>query len=436
MSSSAAIISIQLKKHRRLVEWFQLLARYSFVQAIAQGLGVIAGILVVRSLPKEAYGCFVIVNTIGPVMDMLSDNGITGSLSAIGGKFWQDDTKMGSLVRTGMMLRKRLVLFSAPVVLPVLAWMLIRNHADKLTIAALIVIVMVNVFFQLNVSILNVVVNLRQQVGRMQALVISGTLPRLVLIALFAALGLLNAPLAVAAAATAFAVQYFLLRHWVRPQITWCAAPSETYRSQILSIVKKQAPLTIYFCLQGQIGIWLISIFGTLHRVAEVGALGRIGMIFAILVSTTSSLIVPRFARCQDPARLRFLYGVIILCFGGIVALGTGFAWLFPGPLLSLLGAQYAKLGGLVWLAVLASGISSLAAVLYTLNVNRGWIPSALVAVPLEIIGQVFLCLAFDLSSVRDILMIGILGPLVPAAISVTIALRKMNSATPSAAAS
>jgi O-antigen/teichoic acid export membrane protein len=428
MPSSTAVISVQLKKHRRLLEWFQLLARYSFVQAIAQGLGVIAGIIVVRTLPKEAYGCFVIVNTIGPVMDMLSDNGITGSLSAIGGKFWQDDARMGSLVRTGMTLRKQLVFFSALVVLPVLAWMLMRNHAGGLMIGALIAIVMVNAFFQLNVGLLNVVVTLRQQVGRMQALVISGTLPRLVLIALFAGLGILNAPLAVTAAATAFGIQYFLLRHWVRPQIVWCAPPSETFRGQILAIVKKQAPLTIYFCLQGQIGIWLISIFGNVHRVAEVGALGRIGMIFAIVVSTTSSLIVPRFARCQDPVRLRYLYAIIILSFTGIVALGSCFAWLFPSPLLGLLGAQYSQLGGLVWLAVLASGISALASVLYTLNVNRGWIPSALVAVPLEIAGQLVLCLSFDLSSVRDILLIGILGPLVPSAISIILALRKMKS--------
>jgi len=75
-----------LNKHRRLIEWCRLLAGYSFVQAAAQGLGFLAGILVVRTLPTEDYACFVIVNTIGPVMNMLSDNGVTNSLSAIGGR--------------------------------------------------------------------------------------------------------------------------------------------------------------------------------------------------------------------------------------------------------------------------------------------------------------------------------------------------------------
>ena len=95
MISSTQAAAVPLNKHRRLIEWGRLLAGYSFVQAAAQGLGFLAGITVVRALPKEDYACFMIVNTIGPVMNLLSDTGITNSLSAIGGKFWQDTKGMG-----------------------------------------------------------------------------------------------------------------------------------------------------------------------------------------------------------------------------------------------------------------------------------------------------------------------------------------------------
>jgi hypothetical protein len=241
------------------------------VQVIAQGLGFLAGIIVVRNLSKEDYACFMIVNTIGPAMNLLSDSGITSSLAAIGGSFWQDDTRLGSLIRTALNLRRQLVLFSFLAVTPVLIWMLRRNHVPVFTIAWLVPITLTGVICQLNVGVLSVVVNLRQQVGRMQALVFCGALPRLVLIALFAALGFLNSPLAVAAGTLGLAGQYWLLRQWVRPQVSDNAYPSKALRSKILAIVKRQAPLTIYFCLQGQIGIWLISIFGSVHRVAEVG---------------------------------------------------------------------------------------------------------------------------------------------------------------------
>lgn len=417
-----------MNKHRRLIEWCRLLAGYSFVQAAAQGLGFLAGILVVRTLPTEDYACFVIVNTIGPVMNMLSDNGVTNSLSAIGGRFWQDDARMGSLVNTAMNLRRQLVLISSVAVTPVLVWMLRHNHATIFTIASLVAITVTGVYFQLNAGVFSVVVNLRQQVGRMQTLVFSGVLPRLALIAIFTALGLLNAPLAAAAGTVAFAIQFWLLEKWVKPQINWSAPPSKELREEIMAIVKKQAPLTIYFCLQSQIGIWLISIFGNVHRVAELGALGRIGMLFSIVVMTVSALVVPRFARCQEPARLSFQYMLILLGFAGIVLCGTAFAWLFPKSLLWLLGPQYAHLADLVWLAVLASGTSSLGGVLYSLNVNKGWIPPAIFFIPLEIAGQVILCLAFDLSSVHGILMISILAPIIPGLINLLVGMKKLNA--------
>ena len=418
-----------LNKHRRLIEWIRLFANYSFVQAISQGLGFLAGIMVVRALPKEDYALFMIVNTIGPVMNLLSDNGITSSLSAIGGKFWQDDARMGSLVSTAMQLRRLLVLISFCVVTPFMIWMLVRNHASLTTIAWLVLITLAGVFFQLNTGVLSVVINLRQQVGRMQLLAFSGVLPRLALIALLAFLGLLNAPLTVAVGTIALAGQFWLLKHWVRPQISWNVPPDQAFKKDILAIVKRQAPLTIYFCLQGQIGLWLISIFGTVHSVAEVGALGRIGMIFSILISTTAALVIPRFARCQDPIRLRSHYAMILLGFAGILALGTLLTWLFPAPLLWLLGAKYAQLNDLVWLAVLATGSSALGGMLYTLNVCKGWIPPAAIVVPVDIVNQIVLCFVFDLSSVFGILLIGAVAPIIPGLINLLFGLGKLNGA-------
>jgi O-antigen/teichoic acid export membrane protein len=428
MMFSSTAFSVHLNKHHRLIEWFRLLAGYSFVQAIAQALGFLAGIVVVRTLPIEDYALFMIVNTIGPVMNLLSDNGITSSLSAIGGKFWQDDVRMGSLIKTAMILRRRLVLFSFFIVTPFLVWMLWRNHASISTIAWIVPITLLGVFFQLNTGVLGAVINLRQQVRRMQLLVFSGVLPRLALIALFAGLGWLNAPLTVAIGTVTLAIQFWLLQLWVKPQIARDAPPNAEFRKDILAIVKRQAPLTIYFCVQGQIGIWLISIFGNAHRVADLGALGRIGMIFSILVSTTSALVVPRFARMQDLSRLRSSYALILLGFTGLVTLGTVVAWLLPGSLLWLLGSKYSQLGSLVWLAVLATGTGSLAGLLYGLNVNKGWIPPAAIVIPVEIITQIILCLSFDLSSVRGVLLIGIIAPIIPGLMNLFIGMRKLKS--------
>lgn len=427
MNLSSPVLTAYFQKHRRLFESFRLFASYSAIQIVVQGLGFLAGIQVVRALPEEDYGLFVIVNTIVPVIGLLSDTGITNSLSAIGGKFWQDDVRMGSLLKTAMILRRQLVVFSAIGITPLLVWMLWRSHASLGAIAWLIPITLTGVFFQLNTGVLGVVVSLRQQVRKMQLLALVGVVPRLGLIALLASMGLLNAPLTVAVGTVVLGGQFWLLKRWVRPQISWDAPPDGEFRKNILAIVKQQAPLTIYFCLQGQIGIWLISFFGNVKRVAEVGALGRIGMIFAILISTITAVILPRFARCQDPSRLRSIYLQIFVAFAGIVSLGTIFSWWMPGPLLWLLGPKYDQLGSLVWLAVLATGTASLSGVLYSLNVNRGWIPPAVIVIPAEVLTQVILSSTFDLSSVRGILLIGLLGPVVPGLINFCFGMHKLG---------
>jgi O-antigen/teichoic acid export membrane protein len=427
MIASDPAITVYFNKHRREIGWLRLLAGYSFVQAIAQALGCLAGIVVLRALPKEDYACFMIVNTVGAVMGMLSDNGITNSLCAIGGRFWQDDEKMGSLIKTCIVLRKRLIAWSFFVITPFLVWILRSNNVSVTTIVWLVSFTLVGAYFQLNVAVFNTVMSLRQQVARMQTLVFVGILPRLALVALLGSLGLLTSPLAVAASTIAVVSQYWLLKRWIRPEISEGAAPNQGFKTEILSIVKRQSPFTVYFCLQGQIGIWLMSIFGNMNRVAELGALGRIGMIFSVLVSATSTLIVPRFARAQELCRLRFLYPRILFAFAGLVLVSTALTWLLPGSLLWLLGSQYAQTGAMLWLAVLAAGTSALAGLVYGLNVNKGWIPPAGVIIPIEILVQAILCFSVDLSSVRDVLMIGVITPIIPGLINLFVGIRRLN---------
>jgi O-antigen/teichoic acid export membrane protein len=416
-----------LNKHERLINWARLLAGYSAVQAMTQALGLLAGILIIRALPKDDYAFFTIINTIGPVMGMLSDVGVNGGLTAIGGKHWQDDQRMGSLVRTAMTLRRQLVVWSCLLIIPVLVWMLWRNHAPLAVIAWLVPLTVVGVLFQLNISVLGVVMSLRQQISRMQQMALVGVLPRLALIAAFAGLGWLNAPLTVACGTVTLAIQFWLLERWVKPQINVQAPVNPEFRQGILAIVKKQAPFTVFYCLHGQINIWLISIFGGAQNVAEVGALARIGMIFSVLMSTISAVVVPRFARCQDLGLLRRRYGQILFCFVSMVFFAVFLSWIFPEPLIWLLGSQYKNATPILWLAVLGVGAFSIDGLAGSLNYSKGWIAPAAVLIPLNILVQIILWFCFDLSTVTGVLAISAITPIVPIIISLTIAARRLD---------
>ena len=136
----------------------------------------------------------------------------------------------------------------------------------------------------------------------MQLLGLTVALVRLGLIAA-ACLIFVDARVVLAAGTVAFAVQAWALRRWVRTSIEWGAPKSAEYRARILAIVKKQAPLTMFHCVQGQLTVFLASIFASKESVADIGALGRFSVLFTLISSVVSGIVVPRFARCQEIGR-------------------------------------------------------------------------------------------------------------------------------------
>ena len=408
-------------RHGQWLRWLRLLAGFTSAQLVIQLLGFLSGILIVRYLSKPDYAWFTIANTLVATMGMLADSGISGALSAVGGTVWQDDARFGSLIRTALTLRRRLAFVAVLVVTPVFVWMLVKNHAPAATIAVVVPAALLALTLQLTAGVLGVVISLRQEIRRMQFMGLAAALLRLSLLAP-ACLIFLDVRVAVIIGTVGMALQVWLLRRWVSKSVAWHAPESPDYRGQILAIVKRQAPLTIFYCLQSQIIIWLISIFGNAQRVAEIGALGRFAMIFTLVYSVMNGIVVPRFARCQDRRTLRRRYWQVATSFtllaGTLVALSA----IFPRPLLWVLGTQYANLENEVWLMMLSAASSGLFVALVSLTYSKGWIMPAAISIPLEIVTQLVLIVTFDISSVRGVLLVGCCGSLPLVVLNIIIA--------------
>ncbi len=407
------MIATLSQRHRKWLAWLNLLARFASVQLVIQVLGFLSGILIVRHLSKPDYAWFTIANSLAATMNMLADVGVSGALAAVGGELWQDNARFGSLVRTGLALRRKFAIVSATVVTPIFIWMLVKNQAPTATIAVLLPAALVGFLMQLTAGVLGVVISLRQEIRRMQLLGLAAALLRLGLLAP-ACLIFIDSRVAVVAGTIAVAVQAWMLRRWVRASVDWHAPESPEYRSRILSIVKKQAPITIFHCVQGQIIVLLISIFGNEERVAEIGALGRFAILFTVISSVMNSIIVPRFARCQERARLRRRYWQVAIGFallaGSLVALSA----IFPRPLLWVIGAKYANLEGEVWLMMLNAALGTMFVCLVSLTYFKGWVTPAAITIPMEIGTQLLLILSCDMSTVRGVLLVGTIGSLPP----------------------
>jgi O-antigen/teichoic acid export membrane protein len=391
----------------QLVSWTKTLTRFLTLEALVQGLTFACGILIVRALPKADYALFTLANTMQATMNLMADNGIGSGLISIGGRVWKDRSRFGQLITTAMRLRRGFAIISVTLVTPLLFWMLVHNGASLSYGAIITAVVLLGFYFQLTVGVLMPVPRLHLEVNRIQNLNVWSTALRLILLVI--AYGtFLNTAVAMLAAAISLGLQELLLRRWVPRMADPHAPANESDRREILNIVRAQAPNSIYYCVQSQLTVWLISVFGSATGVAEVGALGRIAVIFAMLASVMGNVIYPRFARVQEPQLLWLRYWQILSGHAALALILLALAGFFPDALLWVLGPKYSHLKAELFLMVLNGVLFSILACMWQLNVARGWIVSPWLMIPIGIVAQVILIMLLDVSQVSGVLWLNI----------------------------
>jgi O-antigen/teichoic acid export membrane protein len=216
----------------------------------------------------------------------------------------------------------------------------------------------------------------------------------------------LNATLASALNALAAAAVFVALRRYVATQIGNPGVPTREHRAELIHFVARQAPNSLYYVLSSQVAVWLVGIFGTADTVAQVGALGRLGAVFAIIGAVMGAVIQPHFARNHDPAELRWGFAAVNLFFAGLVLVLTVLSMAFPGQILWVLGAHYEGLAPeLTWM-VMATSLSAWAAALYTVGCARGWVVPSRLVIGGGVLSTAFAIACFDVSTVSGSFML------------------------------
>lgn len=397
---------------RRALQRARIVGSFAIVQAAVQIIGFVSGIMIVRRLDQREYAYFTIANTMQGALNILADIGISVGLVSIGGRVWQDRQRFGSLVNTALALRRKLGLAAILIVTPILYLMLAKNGASLTYTLVLIALVLAGLVIQLSLGVLGVVPRLRSDIGRIQLIDFSGATVRLIAIAALMFV-FLDAGVAVALGSATLLFQYWLLRRYATGAIDLSAQENEDDREAMRGYIRKLAANAVFYCFQGQITVFLISFFG--HRVssvAEVGALGRLAMIFAVLTNVLTNVFAPAFARCQERRRLRWLYAEIV---GGVALFSftiIAAAALFPDAFLFVLGAKYGHLQRELVLMVAGAVIGALTGTFWTLNAAKAWIAGSWLYIPLTIGTQLALIPFTDFSSVRSVLVFNFISAL------------------------
>jgi O-antigen/teichoic acid export membrane protein len=398
---------------RRALHRARIVGNFALIQAIVQMIGFASGILLVRRLSQHDYAYFTIANTMQGTINLLADIGISVGLVSIGGRVWQDRHRFGQLIKTALAVRRKLGGIAILIVTPIMYFLLIKNGASISYTILLTVVVLAGISVQLSLGVLSVVPRLRSDIGRIQTIDLTGAIVRLLLLVGLVYL-FLNAAVAVAVATATLLLQYAMLRSYAGNVVDLDADENDEDRHEIIRLIKHLAANAVFYCLQGQITILLISFFARgANSVAEVGALGRLAMIFAVLTNLLTNVFVPAFARCQTKQKLHWLYTAIV---GGVAAFSfliVAAARIFPDQFLFVLGNKYAYLHRELLLMVCGSVLAALAGTLWALNASKAWIKGSWLYIPLTVLTQIALIPVTDFSSVSGVLMFNLLS-LVP----------------------
>ena len=406
ISSSPPVpaVASQPPSNGRVLLVLRQVGQFASIQVLVQLIGFATGILLVRQLDQHEYAFFTIANTMQGTINILADIGISIGLVSIGGRVWRDGHRFGELVSTGLKLRRKPGAVAVLTVTPLLCFMLLKSGASPSYTLVLILAVLAGLFVQLSLGVLDVIPRLRSDIRQIQKIDLTGSIVRLaILIAL--AFIFLNAGVAALVGSGALLLQFLLLRRYARGVIDLHASENPADRQAMIGFIRKQAPNAIFYCLQGQITILLITIFGHgAGAVAEVGALGRLAMIFAVLGNLITNIFAPAFARCQEARKLAWLYAGIaggVAAFSLLVVSGAAF---LPNEFLFILGNRYSHLQSELLLMVGGASLNMVASTLWTLNASRAWITGSWLYIPLTLGTQLLLIPFVDFSTVTGVL--------------------------------
>ena len=391
-----------------VLQWGKLLTITGGAQALVQGLGLLVGVLIIRLLPKEEYAFYTIANTMLGTMTVLADGGINNGAMAAGGEVWQDRYGLGKVLRTSIHMRKKFAVYSLIVTIPILIYLLNKQDAPWTSILLITLALIPSFWAALSDSLLQTVPKLHQAIPPLQKNQLLVSLMRLFFSGVFVFLFPFTF-IAVLGNGIPRLIGNFRLHKIAAPFIDEAAPVDKKIEARIMRIVRRTLPGPIYYCISGQITVWILSFFGNTGSIASVGALSRLAMVLTLISTVVSTLVIPRFSRLK-PVRSNLLKKYILIFLGLSVVLLIFIAVTYGCSdwILLILGDKYKGLNFELVLTIIGSAFSLLSGVAFGLYSNRGWVIHPVVMIMVNLISIILFVNVMDVTSLVGVLQFNI----------------------------
>ena len=409
----------------RFGRYFVMASRIASAQVVAQGLGALSGFLLVNTMSKTQLAYFTIAFSVQSVVNVLSETGVS-ALMAIGGKVWQDTFRMGQLMHTYLYIKRWMAVLTGLAAVPYLAWMLHKNGASAWLIAGILSILATEVSYYLVNTSYTFVYMINSQIRKLQYAQVVSPGVRLLGVGLAClfftkiiaagqpgsftffnthfSVNLLVVP-ALLASLISTVFQHLYLKKTIGQFIDKQVTENNPDDSRhILRLVLTQFPNTLFYCIQGQITVFLITTFGKTDSIADIGALSRVSVLFTVIGAVVNNIALPAFARCQQLTTMKRQYAQIILGYFGIAVVLVVLVGLFPEQILWVLGNKYAHLQKELLLLTISTLIYYTSGAIYSLNTTKAWIKQAWLAIPAVLLTQLALIPFTDFRETEQVL--------------------------------
>lgn len=413
MSNIILKLKVSLPHINTFRQWGALIARFASIEMLVKVIGLAINFIVIRYAAKADYGLFTIASSMVFMLNTLSDSGISSGTSAVAGEVWRDRGRFSELIRTSLRLRRSMVVFMTAAILPIAVWLLDKNGASYGNIAVLSALILLTAVFMLQSSIYATALKFYKKFDTLQYTKIIADSTRLVAVLMLSAVAYLgyeslNVLTLTAVFSLGAGISAFRLRYYGQQLIDDAKTINEQFKARITKVLKRQLPNDLYYAVNGQLSIFLISLFGTVSLVAEVGALSRLAMVLSIITITADTVVLPEISKARTRSgllrRVVVILGIYLLLSLAVITV----TYLFPGQILLVLGEKYGHLERELLLMITSSLLGVIAGVLFRINAMRGWVLSPWLNVPVTVGTQALLIWWLDVSTVRGILTLNI----------------------------
>lgn len=380
-----------------------------FFQGLAFIITFGTNILIIRELSKSDYAIFIICFQMLGMVNLLTDSGITPAFRRLSGKFWKTKQFFSPIVQSLLKIRGELMLGVIPFSLLVAATLFYRQqNGFSWNIGLWILLLGAVIYFEVQRAMYMEILRSQLQIKKVQLSENILNLGRFVLgltALLFKRIEILlvayiAASFIAAAYAKAQASKFFDSND----------APKKSYMKVMISKYKQLLPNSIFYMLQSQISLFLLTFFHKSTGVADYGALGRITVIFNMLSSVILNVFATNFGRSQNLKALRQSYLKIMTMVLGLTIVLFTAIYLFRTPIVSILGKKYVGLESLLVQLTFNSCISFILTAVGMLNNAKAWVHyNAKYVIPVAILAMVFGVLVLDFSNIQNIILFSIL---------------------------